>query len=106
MVVVSQQMHMQHQPVPSPQPPQQHPAAVNTNGTLQNPQAFLHAALINPAMLAAYTPEIRDAVSTGDIGAVQRAFQQMQETDRMLAEVIRPGEDENDPEVQVQQPMH
>lgn len=99
-VVVSQQMHMQHQPVPSPQPPQQHPAAVNTDGTLQNPQAYLHAALSNPAMLAAYPPEIRDAVSTGDIGAVQRAFQQMQETDRMLAEVIRPGEDENDPEVQ------
>lgn len=104
LLMVMQRLSLQHVPVPQLQRPQQQPQALTRDGSLQNPQAFLHAALNNPAMLSQYPPAVRDAVSSGDIEAVQFTLRQMHEADRMEAELIRPGEDPMDPAVQVHKP--
>lgn len=88
-----------------PQQAQQaQPMARNRDGTLQNPQAFLNACLSNAATMAQLPPNLRDAVSSGDIDSVQGVFRQMQreaEQRQMEAQLIRPGEDPMDMEVQV-----
>ena len=88
-----------------PQQAQQtQPMARNRDGTLQNPQAFLDSCLSNPAAMAQLTPNLRDAVSSGDIDSVQGVFRQLQreaEQRSMEAQLIRPGEDPMDLEVQV-----
>ena len=78
--------------------------ARNRDGTLQNPQAFLDSCLSNPAAMAQLPPNLRDAVSSGDIDSVQGVFRQLQreaEQRQMEAQLIRPGEDPMDLEVQV-----
>lgn len=100
-------MVVQRQAAPQPraqQQPQQQPVSRNRDGSLQNPQAFLDAVLSNPASMAQFPPNLRDAISTGDIEAVQgvfRALQRQQEADREEAQLVRPGEDPMDPAVQV-----
>lgn len=88
-----------------PQQAQQtQPMARNRDGTLQNPQAFLNFCLSNPATMAQLPPNLRDAVSSGDIDSVQGVFRQLQreaEQRQMEAQLIRPGEDPMDLEVQV-----
>jgi len=88
-----------------PQQAQQTQAmARNRDGTLQNPQAFLDSCLSNPAAMAQLPPNLRDAVSSGDIDSVQGVFRQLQreaEQRQMEAQLIRPGEDPMDLEVQV-----
>ncbi|DBB00046.1 TPA: DNA damage-inducible protein 1 [Trebouxia sp. C0004] len=77
--------------------------ARNRDGTLQNPQAFLNSCLSNPATMAQLPPNLRDAVSSGDIDSVQGVFRQFQreaEQRQMEAQLIRPGEDPMDLEVQ------
>lgn len=49
-------------------------------------------------------PALRDAVSSGDVDGVQAVFRQFhrdREQRQMEAQLIRPGEDPMDPEVQV-----
>ena len=78
--------------------------ARNRDGTLQNPQAFLDSCLSNPAAVAQLPPNLRDAVSSGNIDSVQGVFRQLQreaEQRQMEAQLIRPGEDPMDLEVQV-----
>lgn len=98
-------MVYQRQPAPQPQQPQQQqPLRRNTDGSLQNPQAYLDAALSNPASMAQFPPNLRDAINIGDIEAMQgvfRALQRQAEADRAEAQLIRPGEDPMDPVVQV-----
>lgn len=96
----------QQQSQQQPQQPQQQQAQLsfNRDGTLQNPQAFLDACLSNPAGLSQLPPAIRDAVSSGDVSSLQDVFRQIhrdREQQRMEAQLIRPGEDPMDPEVQV-----
>ena len=90
--------------------PQQAPVNTrNTDGSLRNPQAWLDACLNNPASMAQLPPDIRDAVSSGDIDSLQAVFRQdKRETDqrRMEAQLIRPGEDPMDLEVQVRLLVH
>lgn len=94
----------QQQPMQQQQQQPQAPLAYNSDGSLQNPQAFLSACLSNPVGLRALPPAIRDAVSCGDINRVQDVFRQShreREQQRMEAQLIKPGEDPMDPEVQV-----
>ena len=88
-----------------PQQAQQtQPMARSRDGSLQNPQAFLDSCLSNPATMAQLPPSLRDAVSSGDIDSVQSVFRQFQreaEQRNMEAQLIRPGEDPMDLEVQV-----
>lgn len=94
-----QPMHQQQQQQQQPQAP-----AFNSDGSLQNPQAFLSACLSNPVGLNALPPAIRDAVSSGDINRIQEVFRRShreREQQRMEAQLIRPGEDPMDLEVQV-----
>lgn len=87
-----------------PQQAQQtQPMARNRDGSLQNPQAFLDSCLSNPATMAQLPPNLRDAVSSGDVDSVQSVFRQFQreaEQRNMEAQLIRPGEDPMDLEVQ------
>lgn len=98
---------LQPRPVARPQSQQAQqtqPMARNRDGTLQNPQAFLDSCLSNPATMAQLPPNLRDAVSSGDIDSVQGVFRQLQreaEQRQMEAQLIRPGEDPMDLEVQV-----
>ncbi len=87
-----------------PQPQQAPSLARNRDGSLQNPQGFLDACLSNPATMAQFPPAIRDAVTSGDIEALQTVLRQSQrehEQRQMEAQLIRPGEDPMDLEVQV-----
>ena len=97
-------MVIQRQPAPQAQRPQQQPAGRNQDGSLQNPQAFLDAVLSNPASMAQFPPNLRDAISTGDIDTLQgvfRALRRQEEAERAEAQLVRPGEDPMDPAVQV-----
>ena len=94
----------QQQPMQQQQQQPQAPPDYNSDGSLQNPQAFLSACLSNPLGLSALAPALRDAVSSGDINQVQDVFRQShreREQQRMEAQLIKPGEDPMDPEVQV-----
>ena len=88
-----------------PQQQQQQPQHLfNRDGTLQNPQVFLDSCLSSPAVMRQLPPALRDAVSSGDVDAVQAVFRQLhrdREQRQMEAQLIRPGEDPMDPEVQV-----
>ena len=87
-----------------PQPQSAPVISRNRDGSLQNPQAFLDACLSNPASMAQMPPAIRDAISSGDIDSLQTVFRQAQreaEQRQMQSQLIRPGEDPMDPEVQV-----
>ena len=93
-----QQMQRQRQP--------RAPVALNSDGSLQNPQAFLSAFLSNPVGLSQLPPALRDAVSSGDVNRIQEVCRQLhrdKEQQRAEAQLIRPGEDPMDPEVQVLQ---
>ena len=93
----------QQQPPQQPQQPQQ-PPGYNRDGSLQNPQAFLDALLSNPAGMNELPPQLRDAVNSGDVEAIQGVFRQLQrqaEAQRAEDQLIRPGEDPMDPAVQV-----
>ena len=82
----------------------QQPVGRNQDGSLQNPQAFLDAVLSNPASMAQFPPNLRDAISTGDIDTLQgvfRALRRQEEAERAEAQLVRPGEDPMDPAVQV-----
>ena len=88
----------------APQQPQQQHLGRNRDGSLQNPQAFLDALLSNPAGLNQLPPQLRDAVNSGDVEAIQGVFRQLQrqaEAQQMEDQLIRPGEDPMDPAVQV-----
>lgn len=96
-----QQAHGQHQ---QPQPQ----ASLARDGSLLNPHAFLSACLSNPASLSQLPPAIRDAVSAGDVDRLQDVLRQAKrhkEQQQMEAQLIRPGEDHMDLEVQVL-PLH
>lgn len=93
-----QQQAQQQQQQSQPQVPFAH------DGSLLNPQAFLSACLSNPAGLSQLPPAIRDAVSVGDIDRLQQVFRQAhrdRQQQQMEAQLIRPGEDPMDLEVQV-----
>lgn len=74
------------------------------DGSLLNPQAFLSACLSNPAALSQLPPAIRDAVNVGDVDRLQQVLRQAhreREQQQTEAQLIRPGEDPMDMEVQV-----
>ncbi|KAL3155331.1 hypothetical protein ABBQ38_010893 [Trebouxia sp. C0009 RCD-2024] len=73
------------------------------DGSLLNPQAFLSACLSNPAALSQLPPAIRDAVNVGDVDRLQQVLRQAhreREQQQTEAQLIRPGEDPMDMEVQ------
>lgn len=85
---------------------QQQPQALarNSDGSLQNPHGFLSACLSNPITVTTLPPALRDAVSSGDVERIQEFFRQAHreaEQHQQEAQLIRPGEDPMDPEVQV-----
>ena len=105
MLSSKQQVHAQPQQQQMQQQQQrQAPPLLNSDGSLQNPQAFLSAWLSNPVGLSALRPALRDAVSSGDVNRIQEVFRQEhreREQQQKEAQLIRPGEDPMDPEVQV-----
>lgn len=104
LMLVPRQAPQRQQSQPQPQAQAQQPSAKNRDGSLQNPQAFLAAALNNPAQMAQFPPALRDAVSSGDVESIQRVFRQLArqaEEQRMVDQLIKPGEDPFDAAVQV-----
>lgn len=106
LLMLSPKPQARAQPQQQPMQQQQQPQApaFNSDGSLQNPQAFLSACLSNPVGLSALPPAIRDAVSSGDVNRVQEVFRQSRrerEQQQTEAQLIRPGEDPMDLEVQV-----
>lgn len=107
MLSPEQQPHPQTQQQAQHQQPQPQ-ASLARDGSLLNPHAFLSACLSNPASLSQLPPAIRDAVSAGDVDRLQDVLRQAKrdkEQQQMEAQLIRPGEDHMDLEVQVL-PLH
>lgn len=100
------QARAQPQQQPTQQQQQQQPQALarNSDGSLQNPHGFLAACLSNPITVTTLPPALRDAVSSGDVERIQEVFRQAHreaQQHQQEAQLIRPGEDPMDPEVQV-----
>ena len=96
----------QQQPTQQQQQQQQQPQALarNSDGSLQNPHSFLSGCLSNPIIVTTLPPALRDAVSSGNVERIQEVFRQAHreaQQHQQEAQLIRPGEDPMDPEVQV-----